>query len=137
MNAVKRLQAVRSAPVRAAVAIILALALAAAPAATAAVVRKKDRRAGVTFRLSGRHLTMKISEQANPRTQKKLLGKRVAAACGTSTTSGGKVYDKVFVWPKERASVGVDLDRDISRRVAYCLLEDARSGGDIALVEFR
>jgi hypothetical protein len=124
--------------VRRAAAIITALTLVFTPAvAEAAVVRKKDRRAGVTFRLSGAHLTMKISEQANPRTQKKLLGKRVAAACGTSTTSGGKVYDKVFVWPKERASVGVDLAGDISRRVAYCLLEDARSGGDIALVKFR
>jgi hypothetical protein len=136
MNAAKGLQAVRSRAVRAAGALIIVLALAAAPAATADVVRKKDRRAGVTFRLSGKHLTMKLSEQANARTAKKLLGKRVAAACGTSTT-GGRVYDAVFTWPSERASVGVDLKRDISRRVAYCLLEDARSGGDIALVKFR
>ena len=123
---------------RAAAAFALAATLAAAAAApaTAAVVRKKDRRAGVTFRLSGAHLTMKLSEQANPRTTKKLLGKRVAAACGTSTT-GGRVYDKVFTWPEDRASVAVDLDRDISSRVAYCLVEDARSGGDIALVKFR
>jgi hypothetical protein len=42
----------------------------------------------------------------------------------------------VFTWPKDRASVGVDLARDISGRVAYCLIEDARSGGDIALVKF-
>src|SRR3954452_5068999 len=66
----------------------------------------------------------------------RLLGKRVAAACGTST-SGGRVYDKVFTWPAERASVEVDLARDISSWVAYCLIEDARSGGDIALVKFR
>src|SRR5215218_9765334 len=120
--------------------IALALALivpfAGVTAATADVVRKKDRRAGVTFRLSGAHLTMKLSEQANARTAKKLLGKRVAAACGTSTT-GGRVYDKVFVWPDERSSAAVDLDRDISTRVAYCLIEDARSGADIALVKFR
>jgi hypothetical protein len=122
--------------VRVAAAIITAMSLFLAPAVDAAVVRKKDRRAGITFRLSGAHLTMKLSEQANARTAKKLLGKRVAAACGTSTT-GGRVYDKVFTWPKERASVAVDLDRDISSRVAYCLIEDARSGGDIALVKFR
>jgi hypothetical protein len=117
-------------------AVAIALALSGATAAHAAVVRKKDRRAGVTFRLSGAHLTMKLSDQANARTSKKLLGKRVAAACGTSTT-GGHVYDKVFTWPEERASVAVDLDRDISSRAAYCLLEDARSGADIALVKFR
>ena len=122
---------------RAGVAIFAALSLAFAPAATADVVRKKDRRAGVTFRLSGKHLTMKLSEQANARTVKKLLGKRVAAACGTSTTTGGRVVDAEFVWPKESASVAVDFERDISRRVAYCLVEDARSGGDIALVKFR
>jgi len=120
--------------------IALALALivpfAGVTAATADVVRKKDRRAGVTFRLSGAHLTMKLSEQANARTAKKLLGKRVAAACGTSTT-GGRVYDKVFTWPKDRASMAVDLKRDISSKVAFCLIEDARSGGDIALVKFR
>ena len=122
-------------PFALALALTTAFAAASAPAA-ADVVRKKDRRAGVTFRLSGKHLTMKLSEQANARTAKKLLGKRVAAACGTSAR-GGKVYDKVFTWPEERASVAVDLDRDISGRVAWCLLEDARSGGDIALVEFR
>jgi hypothetical protein len=121
---------------RAGLAVALALALAAAPAADAALKRKKDRRAGVTFRLNGTHLTMKLSEQANPRTAKKLLGKRVAAACGTSLRRG-RVYDEVFTWPEERASVAVDLDRDISRRVAYCLVENASSGDDIAVVRFR
>ena len=114
----------------------LVLALVASPAAGAAIVRKKDRRAGVTFRLDGRHLTMKLSAQANPRTVKKLLGKRVAAACGTSLTRG-RVYDEVFVWPPERSSAAVDLDRDISSRVAFCLIENARTGDDIALVKFR
>src|SRR5918994_4124400 len=114
-------------PIALALALTTALVAASAPAA-ADVVRKKDRRAGVTFRLSGKHLTMKLSEQANARTAKRLLGKRVAAACGTSNR-GGKVYDKVFTWPEERASMAVDLDRDISSRVAWCLLEDARSGG--------
>ena len=119
-----------------AVAFWLVFALIAAPAAGAAIVRKKDRRAGVTFRLDGRHLTMKLSEQANARTVRKLLGKRVAAACGTSLTRG-RVYDEVFVWPAERSSVAVDLDRDISSRVAFCLIENARTGDDIALVKFR
>ena len=121
-------------PIALALALTTALVAASAPAA-ADVVRKKDRRAGVTFRLSGKHLTMKLSEQANARTAKRLLGKRVAAACGTSNR-GGKVYDKVFTWPEERASMAVDLDRDISSRVAWCLLEDARSGDDIAVVKF-
>jgi len=114
----------------------LALALSLAVAADAAVVRKKDRRAGLTFRLSGRHLTMKLSEQANARTVKRLLGKRVAAACGTSSR-GGTVVSSVFTWPDERSSAAVDFRRDISSRVAYCLVENARSGDDIALVRFR
>jgi hypothetical protein len=114
----------------------LSLSLSLAQPADAAVKRKKDRRAGVTFRLSGAHLTMKLSEQANARTVKKLVGKRVAAACGTSTT-GGRVYAEEFTWPEERASVAVDFERDISRRVAFCLVENARSGADIALVKFR
>jgi hypothetical protein len=118
-----------------AIALVPVLALAAAPA-SAAVVRAKDRRAGLTFRLAGTHLTMKLSAQANARTTKKLLGKRVAAACGTSS-SGGRVYDAVFTWPAERSSAGVDLKRDISARAAYCLVEDAKSGDDIALVKFR
>ena len=116
--------------------LFLALLLVPCVPAQAAVVRKKDRRAGLTFRLAGKHLTMKLSEQANARTTRKLLGKRVAAACGTSSR-GGRVYDAVFTWPDERSSVGVDLARDISGRVAYCLVEDARSGDDIALVKFR
>jgi hypothetical protein len=119
------------------IALVLATAAAGAAApATADTVRAKDRRAGLTFRLSGKHLTMKLSAQANARTTKKLLGKRVAAACGTRTT-GGRVYDAVFTWPAERSSAGVDLKRDISARAAYCLVEDAKSGDDIALVKFR
>ena len=103
--------------------------------AQAATMRAKDRRAGVTFRLSGKRLTMKLSEQANPRTGKKLLGRRVAAACGTSTR-GGRVYDAIVTWPDERSSVGVTLKRDISARVAYCLVEDAKTGDDIAVAKF-
>jgi hypothetical protein len=119
---------------RAVVAAVLVAVLAAVPA-MAAVRRAKDRKAGVTFRLNAKHLTMKLSDQADPRASKQLLGRRVAAACGTSST-GGKVYDVVFTWPKTRSSVGVDLARDISTRVAFCLLENAKSGDDIALVKF-
>jgi hypothetical protein len=119
-----------------AIAVALVLAVAFAVPAGAAVKRAKDRRAGVTFRLSGRHLTMKLSDQANARTVKKLVGKRVAAACGTSST-GGRVYNAVSTWPAQHSSAGVDLKRDISARAAYCLVEDATSGDDIALVKFR
>jgi hypothetical protein len=121
--------------VRGAFAIVVALALIAAVPASAAVRRAKDRDAGVTFRLNAKHLTMKLSDQPDPRVAKKLLGKRVAAACGTSMT-GGKVYDAVFDWPVDRASVAVDLERDISKKAVFCLLETTR-GADIAVVEFR
>ena len=121
--------------VRAFAAIAAALALVLAPAlAHAAVVRKEDRRAGVVFRLSGTHLTMKLRDQGNPRTVKKLVGRRVVAACGTSVERGGTIVESTFTWPKGRSSVAVDFDRDISRRVAYCLIE--RRAADIAVVKF-
>ena len=112
-----------------------ALALALAPAAAhAAVKRKEDRRAGVIFRLSGAHLTMKLREQGNPRTVKKLVGRRVVAACGTNVERGGTIVEATFTWPEGRSAVAVDFDRDISRRAAYCLIE--RGATDIAVVKF-
>lgn len=111
--------------------------LVAATISEAAVLRQEDRRADVLFRLSGAHLTMKLREQGNPRTTKRLVGKRVAAACGTDNRTGGSVVSKTFTWPRSRSTFGVDFSRDISGRAAYCLIEDARSGDDIALVKFR
>jgi hypothetical protein len=121
--------------VRAVAVLVSAGLLVTAVPAAAAVRRAKDRDAGVTFRLNAKHLTMKLSDQPDPRVAKKLLGKRVAAACGTSMT-GGKVYDAVFEWPVDRASVAVDLERDISKKAVFCLLETTR-GADIAVVEFK
>jgi hypothetical protein len=113
----------------------LTLALAITPAlAHAAVKRKEDRRAGVVFRLNGTHLTMKLREQGNPRTVKKVVGKRLDAACGTNVDRGGRVVTAAFTWPRGRSAVAVDFDRDISRRVAYCVLE--RDATDIAVVLF-
>src|SRR5690242_10809257 len=108
---------------RAGALIIVALALlcAAVPAA-ADIKRSKDHAAGVTFRLNGKHLSMKLSDQVDPRAAKKLLGKKVAAACGTRP-EGGKVYDAIFVWPEDKSAMGVDLKRDISATAKYCLLE--------------
>jgi hypothetical protein len=115
--------------------LIVVLALLAATPASAAIKRSKDRKVGVTFRLNGTHLSMKLSDQVDPRAAKKLLGKKVAAACGTRP-DGGKVYDAIFVWPEDKSAMGVDLKRDISAKAAYCLLETYR-GSDIALVKFR
>jgi hypothetical protein len=116
----------------------LALALALTPTATAeaALKRAEDRAADVLFRLNGTHLTMKLREQGNPRTVKKLVGRGVAAACGTST-HGGTVVTAEFTWPPERSTFAVDFDKDISATASYCLVEDAASGRDIALVRFR
>jgi hypothetical protein len=118
-----------------ALAVLVLLALAGA--AQAAAARKEDKRTGVVFRISGKHLTMKLREQPNPRTVKKLVGKRLAAACGTNADRGGSVVDAEFTWPEGRASVAVDFARDISRRVAYCVIESASGGRDIAVVRFR
>jgi hypothetical protein len=119
-------------------ALALVLAIGLATVAEAAIQRKEDRAAGVLFRLNGTHLTMKLREQGNPRTVKKLVGRTVTAACGTSTTgSGGVVVDAEFTWPRDRSTFAVDFPRDISRRVAYCVVEDPRAGRDIAVVQFR
>jgi hypothetical protein len=113
----------------------IALALALTPAlAYGAVKRKEDRRAGIVFRLSGAHLTMKLRDQGNPRTVKKVVGRRLVAACGTNVERGGTIVDVTFTWPEGRSSVAVDFDRDISRRAAYCVLE--RNATDIAVVKF-
>jgi hypothetical protein len=117
--------------------LIVALAvstLAVAPA-SADIKRSKDHKAGVTFRLNSTHLSMKLSDQVDPRAAKKLLGKRVTAACGTKKT-GGKVYYVTFEWPVDRSSFAVDLKGDISAKAAYCLLETVK-GSDIAVVEFK
>jgi hypothetical protein len=118
------------------VALALAVALALPATAGAALRRKEDKRTGVTFRLDGKHLTMKLREQGDPRTVKRLVGKDATAACGTKSSGGGAVVNVDFTWPAERSSFAVDFDRDISKRVAYCLVED-RSGSDIAVVMFR
>src|SRR5688572_12523923 len=116
----------------AAVAVILVVA---APA-LADVKRAKDREAGVTFRLNGKHLTMKLSEQADARVSKKLLGKTNVAVCGTNARTGGRIVEAELVWPRNRASVAVDFDRDISKRAVYCLIETEAKGTDIALAQF-
>lgn len=120
--------------VKALAAITLGLLIAAAPA-FADVRRAKDRAAGVTFRLNATHLTMKLSEQADARVSKKLLGKTNVAVCGTNATKGGRIVEAEVTWPKNRASIAVDFDRDISKRVAFCLIETDK-GADIALVKF-
>ena len=121
---------------RAGAALIAVLGIAAlAVPASADVKRAKDHDVGVTFRLNGAHLSMKLSDQLDPRAAKKLLGKKVAAACGTRP-DGGKVYDAIFVWPADKSAYGVDLKRDISAKAAYCLLETYR-GADIAVAKFK
>ena len=115
------------------VALALVAALAVAVPSQAVVKRKKDRRAGVTFRLDGKRLSIRLSEQAPGKTVKRLLGKRVAAVCGTRK----REYGHTLRWPKEKAVVATELQRDISRRVTFCLVETVRTGDDIAVVKFK
>ncbi len=111
-------------------------ALVVAVPAFADVKRSKDRKAGVTFRLSKKHLTMKLSDQADARVSKKLLGKTNVVACGTNAERGGTVVEAELAWPENRASVAVDFERDLSKRAVYCLIESKR-GSDIAVVKFK
>jgi hypothetical protein len=116
-------------------AVALALSLGLPSAAAAALRRKEDKAAGIVFRLKGKHLTMKLREQGNPRTVKKVIGKQLTAACGTNADRGGTIVDATITWPEGRSSVAVDFARDISGRVAYCVLE--HDATDIAVVRFR
>ncbi len=111
-------------------------------AVAAASVTRLDQSNGVRFTLAGRLLTLKLVPQQGsspPDIRRKVWGKRVDAACSPSfrprTVKRIAVSGQV-VWPRGATTLTVQLDRDVSRQVRWCLLE---KGGatDVAAVDFK
>jgi hypothetical protein len=112
--------------------------------AGAAVRTKVDRPHELRFALDGRTLTLTIVDlrrfSQHPTTQSELLGKRVRIACGTSFRKVDRttLVMSTVRWPHGQSSISVQLARDISRRVVWCVVETTGrfAGGDIASVSF-
>jgi hypothetical protein len=101
-----------------------------------------DRQAEVRFALDGRALTLTVVDRLrfdqHPKTVETLSGSRVKVICGTTfykPTPHNYVLRRVR-WPAGATSMTVQFRRDISARAKWCLVEPARSGGDIASVSF-
>jgi hypothetical protein len=123
--------------VTACVAVVAAGALAStlclAAASDAATRRATDREAGIRFTLEDRVLTVRILRSAPRRVRRQVLGERVTAACQRYRPVV-KVTDRRR-WRDGARKRRFRFDRNISRTVAWCLLEHRR-GGDIAFVAF-
>lgn len=112
--------------------------------AGAATRTKLDRGNELRFTLKGSELTLTIVDRPNvfksPTIQSDLFGKRVWAGCGRSfrTVNRNTFVGSVVEWPRGAGSTSVRLDRDISRRAKWCLVESRGkfAGGDIAFVSF-
>lgn len=110
----------------------------AQPAACAVLegVRAAQAR-GFAFSLAGRTLTVALSpRRAGGRPGRRVFGRRVTAACGTTTRP--RLRDTVHVqrrWPRGAQSVTFRFGRDIAARARWCLIERA-DGGDVAVARF-
>ena len=121
--------------------IALATFALALPASSGAAVRSElDRSAGLRLTLNGATLTAEIVRTPrftrSPTTEEHLYGKRVLGACSTSfrPVRRSAVFTR-RLWPAGARELTFGFRRDLSRRVRWCLLEDA-GGGDIAFVSF-
>lgn len=115
-----------------------------ASSADAATRTKLDRGNELRFTLSGSVLTLAIVDRPNfiqsPTIQSELLGKRIWVGCSTSFRSVKRhtVASARVGWPQGAESISVHLDRDISRRARWCLVEGVGrlAFGDIAYASF-
>ena len=115
-----------------AIVLFVAVLLAAAPAAEAATRRGTDRDASIRFVLVGRSLTVSLLAAAPKSDRRRVQGRRIRFVCGTDFdfTRGVRVRE-IRTWRPGRTRLRLRLDRDISRRAKWCLLEHPR-GGDLA-----
>ena len=114
-----------------------------APTAVAAAsVTRVDESNGVRFHLNGRRLTLRLAPQRGsspPDVRRDVWGKGIQAVCSAtfSQRRAGNIAESAeLVWPRGKKTLRVRLDRDVSSRVRWCLLE-GDSGGDVASVTFR
>lgn len=104
-----------------------------APDAAAATRRATDRAAGIRFTLDDRVLTVRILRSAPRRIRRQLFGSPITAVCQRYRPVVR--VSRTRRWPSGARSVRFRFRRNISRRVAWCLLEHRR-GGDIAFANF-
>ena len=104
------------------------------PPAGAAVRRGTDRDAGVRFTLDGSVLRVRLLATAPRRVRRQVQGKRVRATCLRYVPV--VEVNSLRTWPAGQRRLRYRFRRDISRKVAWCLLE--RPGGDdIAFANLR
>jgi hypothetical protein len=124
------------------VALLAAALLALAPAADGATRTKLDRDDEVRFQLDGRDLTLTIVDGWRygqiPSTKSRLFGKPLLVACGTSFQFSRKTaVVRRLRWPVGANSLSLRFERDVSRNLRWCLIDEGPNGGaDIAFVSF-
>lgn len=103
---------------------------------------KLDRASEVRLSIDSTTLRATIVDVRNvsqsPTTRQSLYGKSVGIACGTSFRHfGATAVRRLAHWPAGNASLSVRVERDISERAKWCVLEARPGGSDIAFVSFR
>jgi len=123
---------------------LAAIAAAAVPVGSALAVDGTDHR--FAFVLHGRTLTVRALDQpsdcggycdpfAFPSAA--VRGRRVRASCGGTAGHRRPAVRQTRRWPAHALSLRFHFGRDISRRATWCLIEDARTGGDVAFAYLR
>jgi hypothetical protein len=93
--------------------------------------------------LTGLTLTMRLvpnAEGALPAVRKRLWGKRDEAICSPTFNlrrAQTRVVTSTLRWPSGQNELTYTFSRDISKRPAWCLLEQEDQGNDISGVNFR
>ena len=80
------------------------------------------------------------AEGALPAVRKRLWGKRVEAICSPTLNlrrAQTRVVTSPLRWPSGQNELTYTFSRDISKRAAWCLLEQEDHGNDISGVNFR
>ena len=121
----------------------LALLLAAVSAGPASAAVGFDRVHNLRYELTGLTLTVRLvpnAEGALPAVRKRLWGKRVEAICSPTfdlRRAEPRVVTSSLLWPSGQNELTYTFSSDISKRPAWCLLEQEDQGEDISGVNFR
>lgn len=121
---------------------VVAAVLIGAPAAFAAQRAGRDPQTGVAFRLSGRYLAVEVERRSTViepvgTPDRQLAHKVWRAVCGVSADDPSAVASAVRRWPRGRRVLRFHLNRDVSKRARWCLIESRRDGADYAVANMR
>jgi len=113
---------------------VIVLLAAAALGFAAPAPAKVDHDAGVRFDLQGTVLTVVL---VRPDLGEEVWGKPTTAVCSPvfSSRSSRLAVHTTQPWPEGATELSYTFERDVSKHVKWCLLEDD-SGGDLASVQF-